>query len=185
MSNSRVFVITGPTAVGKGTVMKQLIARFPSVWLSISATTRDPRPGEINGVDYYFVSEQRFDQLVESRAMLEWALVHGLHRYGTPREPVEQAVRQGKTVVLELDLAGARQVRVSMPEAVHIFIAPPSWEELVHRLVGRGTESAAEQARRLATARVELAAESEFDTVVVNNTVDQTVSDLAHAMQLA
>lgn len=185
MSNSRVFVITGPTAVGKGTVMKQLIARFPSVWLSISATTRDPRPGEINGVDYYFVSEQRFDQLVESGAMLEWALVHGLHRYGTPREPVEQAVRQGKTVVLELDLAGARQVRVSMPEAVHIFIAPPSWEELVHRLVGRGTESAAEQARRLATARVELAAESEFDTVVVNNTVDQTVSDLAHAMQLA
>lgn len=166
-------------------MMKQLIARFPSVWLSISATTRDPRPGEINGVDYYFVSEQRFDQLVESRAMLEWALVHGLHRYGTPREPVEQAVRQGKTVVLELDLAGARQVRVSMPEAVHIFIAPPSWEELVHRLVGRGTESAAEQARRLATARVELAAESEFDTVVVNNTVDQTVSDLAHAMQLA
>lgn len=185
MGNSRVFVVTGPTAVGKGTIMKRLVARFPNVWLSISATTRPPRAGERDGIDYYFVSEQKFDELVDSGAMLEWATVHGLHRYGTPRTAVQQALHQGKTVVLELDLAGSRQVRRSMPEAVHIFLAPPSWDELVGRLAGRGTEDASEQARRLETARVELAAEDEFDIVIVNTTVEQAVSDMAHAMQLA
>ncbi|MDD7465848.1 MAG: guanylate kinase [Actinomycetaceae bacterium] len=185
MGSSHVFVLTGPTAVGKGTVIKQLTARFPDVWLSISATTRPPRAGEIDGVDYYFVSEQKFDELVRSGAMLEWARVHGRHRYGTLRTAVERALEQGKTVLLELDLAGSRQVRQSMPEAVHIFLAPPSWDELVGRLVGRGTEDASEQARRLETARVELAAENEFDMVVVNTTVEQAVIDIAHAMQLA
>lgn len=178
MDKPRAYVISGPTAVGKGTVLRELFAQAPECWYSVSATTRAPRPGEVDGESYFFVSDAEFDDLVESGQMLEWALVHGIHRYGTPRQPVLDALNLGKTVVLELDLAGARQVRESMPEATQIFIAPPSWEDLLERLRGRGTESAEEQERRLQTARVELAAEPEFDHVVVNTTVAQATDEL-------
>ena len=185
MSAGKVFVITGPTAVGKGTVERELLAHHPELWWSVSATTRKPRPGEVHGQSYYFVSEDEFDELVNSGNMLEWALVHKVHRYGTPRKPVEQALAEGKTAILELDLAGARQVRESLPEAVQVFIAPPSWEDLVARLIGRGTEAPEEQARRLDTARTELAAADEFDYVVTNDTVAHATAELERIIGLS
>ncbi|GAA4109878.1 guanylate kinase [Enteractinococcus coprophilus] len=179
-----VTVLAGPTAVGKGTVSQYIREHYPQVCLSVSATTREPRPGEIDGVHYSFVSPQRFDELVEQGKMLEWAQVHGLNKYGTPRDMVDNALAQGKHVLLEIDLQGARQVRQSMPEATFVFLAPPSWEELVRRLVGRGTETAKEQRRRLETAKLELAAEPEFDAVIVNDTVGQAAARLVEVMQL-
>ena len=176
--DNRAFVVVGPSGVGKGTVLKEALARAPECWLSVSATTRDPRPGEREGVDYFFVSDERFDELVETGQMLEWALVHGVNRYGTPRGPVDDAAARGRIPVLELDLAGARQVRPSMPEAAQIFIAPPAWEELERRLRGRGTESPEEIARRLETAREEMAAMEEFDVVVVNDSVSRATEEL-------
>ncbi|GAA4472486.1 hypothetical protein GCM10023190_03020 [Enteractinococcus fodinae] len=133
---------------------------------------------------YSFVSHQQFDQLIEENQMLEWAQVHGLNKYGTRRDTVEDAIAKGKHVLLEIDLQGARQVRKTMPEALFVFLAPPSWEELVRRLVGRGTETAAEQQRRLETAKLELAAEPEFDAVIVNDTVGQASARLVELMQL-
>lgn len=177
-----VTVLAGPTAVGKGTVSAFIRAQYPEIWLSVSATTRAPRPGEIPGVHYDFVSEDEFTALVESGQMLEWAVVHGRNRYGTPRRPVEEARDAGRPVLLEIDLAGARQVRQSMPEARFVFLAPPSWEELVDRLVGRGTEGPEERERRLATAREELAAESEFDVTIVNDEVARAAAALAAEM---
>ncbi|MDP9832371.1 guanylate kinase [Trueperella abortisuis] len=179
----QAFVLTGPTAVGKGTVIAELRKRLPSLWFSISATTRSPRPGEVGGVNYYFVTHDEFDRLVAEGRMLEWALVHGLNKYGTPRGPVEEALAEGRTVLLEVDLAGARQIRQSMPEAYQIFLAPPSWEDLEARLRGRGTEGEEEQLRRLETAKVELAAEGEFDEVVVNETVAQATEDILKIMR--
>ena len=164
-------VLAGPSAVGKGTVAAQVRAEHPEVWLSVSATTRPPRPGEVDGVHYHFVDDATFDDLVDSGQMLEWAVVHGRARSGTPRLPVEQALAAGRPCLLEIDLQGARQVRVAMPDALLVFLAPPSWEELVRRLVGRGTENEAERAGRLDTARAELAAESEFDVTIVNDDV--------------
>lgn len=184
MSPARVFVISGPSGVGKGTVVARLVELYPDLMVSVSATTRSPRPGEIPGESYIFTSDATFDSLVASDGLLEWALVHGTARYGTPRAPVEAAVEAGRTVILEIELQGARQVRQTYPAAVHIFLAPPSWAELVSRLAGRGTETADQQARRLQTARVELAAEGEFDHVVVNRDVDQTVAELADLMGL-
>lgn len=184
IATGQAFVVAGPTAVGKGTVLREVMARAPQCWMSISATTRSPRPGEIDGKHYYFVTDSEFDELVSSGQMLEWAEVHGMHRYGTPRGPVEDAMAKGKTVILELDLAGARQVRESLPEAVQIFIAPPSWAELEYRLRKRGTESPEEQERRLKTAKVELAAEREFDHIVINDTVAQATDDILHIMGL-
>lgn len=174
-----VTVLAGPTAVGKGTVSAAVRRRHPSIWMSVSATTRAPRPGEVDGVHYRFVSEDEFTRLVETGQMLEWAVVHGRHRYGTPRRPVEEAVAAGRPVLLEIDLAGARQVRESMPEARFVFLAPPDWDTLVARLVGRGTESSAERERRLETARVELAAEAEFDVTIVNDRVERAADELA------
>lgn len=179
----QAFVLTGPTAVGKGTVIAELRKRLPSLWFSISATTRSARPGEVDGVNYYFVTHDEFDRLVAEGRMLEWALVHGLNKYGTPRGPVEEALAEGRTVLLEVDLAGARQIRQSMPEAYQIFLAPPSWEDLKARLRGRGTEGEEEQLRRLETAKVELAAEGEFDEVVVNETVAQATEDILKIMR--
>ncbi|MCI7305038.1 MAG: guanylate kinase [Trueperella sp.] len=179
----QAFVLTGPTAVGKGTVIAELRKRLPSLWFSISATTRSARPGEVDGVNYYFVTHDEFDRLVAEGRMLEWALVHGLNKYGTPRGPVEEALAEGRTVLLEVDLAGARQIRQSMPEAYQIFLAPPSWEDLEARLRGRGTEGEEEQLRRLETAKVELAAEGEFDEVVVNETVAQATEDILKIMR--
>ncbi|MDY5584470.1 MAG: guanylate kinase [Arcanobacterium sp.] len=177
-NQARVFVITGPTAVGKGTIRKELFSQLPNLWFSVSATTRDQRPGEEHGKDYFFISAAEFDELVANKQMLEWAVVHKVNRYGTPRQPVLEALDSGKIAILELDLAGARQVRETMPEATQIFIAPPSWEELERRLVGRGTETAEEQARRLETAKLELAAQAEFDFVIINDTVANATNKL-------
>lgn len=177
--SARLTVLAGPTAVGKGTVSADIRARHPEIWLSVSATTRAPRPGEIDGVHYFFVDEARFDEMVEHGELLEWAVVHGAHRYGTPRAAVEERLAAGRPVLLEIDLQGARQVKKSMPGAHFVFLAPPSWDELVRRLVGRGTEGESERERRLETARVELAAESEFDLVIVNDDVTRAADELA------
>lgn len=175
---SRLTVLAGPTAVGKGTVVRALRAREPDIWISVSATTRAPRPGEIDGVHYFFVTPERFDEMIANGELLEWAVVHGVHRYGTPRGPVEEHLATGLPVLLEIDLQGARQVRRTMPDAQFVFLAPPSWDELVHRLVGRGTEGAEERERRLVTAREELAAENEFDATIVNDTVEAAAAEL-------
>ncbi len=158
--------------------------RYPDVWLSVSVTTRSPRPGEVEGVHYHFASDEEFDRLAAEGQLLEWAVVHGRHRYGTPRGPVEQVLAEGRPALLEIDLQGARQVRATMPGARFVFLAPPSWDELVRRLVGRGTEDEAERERRLATARTELAAEAEFDVTVVNADVRQAGDDLVSSMGL-
>ena len=184
MSRSDLTVLSGPTAVGKGTVVARLAAEHPEIFVSVSATTRPPRPGEQHGVHYLFVSEAEFDALVEGGLLLEWARVHGVHRYGTPRAPVLEATRAGRPALLEIDLQGARQVRQNWPEARFVFLAPPSWEELVRRLVGRGTESAEQRERRLQTARAELEAQREFDAVVVNGEVSQAVEDLVELVRL-
>ena len=179
-----VAVISGPTAVGKGTVVAELLRRHPDLMVSRSTTTRPPRPHEVDGVQYDFVTDEQFDDLVSSDGLLEWATVHGVHRYGTPRKPVLDAVSAGRVVILEIDLQGARQVRESLPSATRVFLAPPSWDELVHRLVGRGTESPEQQQRRLATARTELASADEFDAVVVNDEVDLAVERLVDLLGL-
>lgn len=174
----RLTILSGPTAVGKGTVMARLRVDHPDVWISVSATTRPPRPGEVDGVHYLFVSEEEFDALVDTDALLEWAVVHGRHRYGTPRGPVDAALATGRPALVEVDLQGARQIRRRCPDAQFVFLAPPDRDELVRRLVGRGTEDAEEQARRLRTAEGELAAVDEFDHVVVNGEIAQAVADL-------
>ena len=180
----RLTVLAGPTAVGKGTVTAWVRQHHPEVWISVSATTRAPRPGEIDGVHYYFVSEAEFDQMIRDGALLEWAVVHGRRRYGTPRRPVEEALAEGRPALLEIDLQGARQVRDRMPQARFVFLAPPSWEELVRRLVGRGTEDEEERARRLEDALAELAAEPEFDVTVVNDQVERATAELVRQMGL-
>ena len=182
---SRLVVLAGPTAVGKGTVSTHIRENYPDVHLSVSATTREPRPGEMHGVNYFFVSDDEFDRLVDTDAMLEWATVHNAFRYGTPRGPIDEALAGGRSVLLEIDLQGARQVRKAMPEAILVFLLPPTWEELVRRLVGRGTESPLEQQRRLATAKVELAAQHEFDYRVVNHDVGQAASEVVDLMPIS
>ena len=182
---SDIFVIVGPSGVGKGTVLRELLEREPRCWLSVSATTRPPRPGEADGADYFFVTPEGFDDLVRQGGMLEWALVHGANRYGTPKEPVLRALDEGRVPILEVDLDGARQIRRSLPEAEQIFMAPPSWQELERRLAERGTESEEERERRVDTARRELAAVGEFDAVVVNDSVSRATDELLHIMGLA
>lgn len=181
---SRLTVLAGPTAVGKGTVAAYVVAHYPQVWLSVSVTTRPPRPGEIDGTHYHFVDEAEFDELIASGDLLEYATVHGAARYGTRRRPVEEALRAGRLALLEIDLQGARQVRESMPEALFVFLAPPNWEELVRRLRGRATESAADREVRLRTAQAELAAAEEFDVVVVNDDVERAAEELVSWMSL-
>ncbi len=180
---SGLTVISGPTAVGKGTVVRYLLEHFDDIHLSVSATTRDPRPGEIDGVDYFFLNREEFELLIETGQMLEYATVHGINFYGTPRQPVETAIAAGKHVILEIDIQGARQVKASRPETKTIFIAPPTWDDLVARLKGRGTESEAEQATRLATARVELEAQKEFDFVVINDEVARCAHEVLELMK--
>ncbi|MFS0715088.1 guanylate kinase [Microbacterium sp. 2P01SA-2] len=176
---SRLLVLAGPTAVGKGTVAGHIRDTHPEIMLSVSATTRAPRPGEVDGEHYYFVDDAEFDRLIAEGELLEWATVHNRHRYGTPKAPIEAALAQGRTVLLEIDLQGARQVRAAAPDATLVFLLPPSWDELVERLVGRGTEDAEERARRLRTARVELASQNEFDYRVVNDTVSRAADEVA------
>ncbi len=181
---SRLVVLAGPTAVGKGTVAAAVRQNHPEVWISVSATTRAPRPGEQDGVHYLFVDDAEFDRLIAEDRLLEWAVVHGTHRYGTPRGPVEEALAAGRPAMLEIDLQGARQVRRTMPQALFVFLKPPSWEELVRRLVGRGTESDEERERRLATAVEELEAESEFDVTIVNHEVHDAAAELVALMRI-
>lgn len=178
----RLVVLAGPTAVGKGTLAAYIRRHHPQVWLSVSMTTRQARPGEVDGVHYHFVDDQEFDRLQAAGEFLEWAVVHGRARYGTPRGPVERVLGQGRPALLEIDLAGARQVREAMPEAFCVFLEPPSWEDLVDRLIGRGTESEAEQAVRLETARTELAAAPEFDARIINDDVSRAGEELVSLM---
>ncbi|WP_067441526.1 guanylate kinase [Nocardioides jensenii] len=181
--SNRLVVLAGPTAVGKGTVAAVIRDDHPDVWISVSVTTRPARPGEVDGVHYHFVSDDEFDAMVAEGALLEWAVVHQAARYGTPRRPVEEALASGRPALLEIDLQGARQVKQNMPEALFVFLTPPSWDELVRRLVGRGTEDERERERRLETARVELAAEPEFDVTIVNREVHAAADELVTLMK--
>jgi guanylate kinase len=178
----RLVVLAGPTAVGKGSVSAYIREHHPEIQLSVSATTRPPRPGEIDGVHYYFVTDAEFDRMIVEHELLEWAVVHNSYRYGTPRPPIDAALSAGKPVLLEIDLQGARNVRAELPGAILVFLLPPSWEELVRRLTGRGTEDPSEQARRLETARVELAAQDEFDYRVVNTEVGAAAREVVELM---
>ncbi len=180
---NQLIVLAGPTAVGKGTVVKYILEHYPNVHLSVSATTRAPRPGEVEGESYYFLTHEQFDEMIAAGDMLEYAVVHGQNKYGTPKQPVVAALAAGRQVILEIDIQGARQVKKAWPEAKLVFIAPPSWDELVSRLKGRGTESAEEQARRLETAKLELSAQNEFDYVVINDEVARCASEVVDLMQ--
>jgi len=179
VTHGRVLVLSGPSAVGKSTVVRRLREQVPNLHFNVSATTRAPRPGELDGIDYHFVSAERFQKMIDSGELLEWAEIHGgLHRSGTPSAPVIDAAAIGKPVLIEVDLAGARSIKKAMPEVITVFLAPPSWEELKQRLIGRGTETPETMARRLATAEAELAAQGEFDVVVVNSQLDSACSQL-------
>lgn len=180
---TRLTVIAGPTAVGKGTVVAEILKRHPEIKVSVSATTREPRPGEVDGIDYFFWSKEQFDRSIQAGEMLEYAVVHGENQYGTPRIPVETALAAGDQIILEIDIQGARQVKSAMPDANLIFIAPPTWHELVRRLTSRGTEDPSEQKRRLETARIELAAQDEFDHVVTNDDVARCAQEVVDLMQ--
>ncbi|MCB0926462.1 MAG: guanylate kinase [Mycobacterium sp.] len=172
-------VLSGPSAVGKSSVVARLRAELPEMYFSVSATTRAPRPGEVEGVDYHFVGPAEFDRLIRDGELLEWAEIHGgLQRSGTPAAPVYDAARAGRPVLIEVDLAGARAVKAILPEALTVFLAPPSFEVLRERLTGRGTEPADVQSRRLETARAELAAQGDFDTVVVNTQLESACAEL-------
>ena len=176
-------MLSGPSGVGKSTVVRRLRQDHPEVWVSVSVTTRHPRPGEVDGLHYSFVGRDAFAAMVEAGELLEWAEFAG-HSYGTPRGPVLQQQARGVPVLLEIDLQGARQVRSTWPGARFIFLAPPSWEELIRRLHGRGTESDEQRTRRLETARAEMAAASEFDEVIVNVEVGRTVVELVDLLGL-
>jgi guanylate kinase len=174
-----IVVLSGPSAVGKSTVVRCLRERIPDLHFSVSVTTRPPRPGEVDGVDYSFVTAERFQQLIDDGELLEWAEIHGgLHRSGTPAAPIREATEAGQPVLIEVDLAGARAVKEAMPEVITVFLAPPSWEALESRLSGRGTETAEVMARRLDTARAELAAQKDFDEVVVNSELESACGEL-------
>lgn len=180
--HGRLIVLCGPAGVGKGTVLGRVREQHPQIWLSVSATTRKPRPGEVDGVNYFFMTEQEFLAKEDAGEFLETADVFGLAHYGTPVKPVVEHLEQNIPVILEIDIQGARSVKQRAGElgldVMTVFIAPPSFEELERRLVGRGTEAPEQQAKRLETAKIELAAEPEFDKVIVNNVVDDAANEL-------
>lgn len=180
--HGRLIVLCGPAGVGKGTVLGRVREQHPQIWLSVSATTRKPRPGEVDGVNYFFMTEQEFLAKEDAGEFLETADVFGLAHYGTPVKPVVEHLEQNIPVILEIDIQGARSVKQRAGElgldVMTVFIAPPSFEELERRLVGRGTETPEQQAKRLETAKIELAAKPEFDKVIVNNVVDDAANEL-------
>jgi len=180
--HSRLTVLSGPSGVGKSTVVAELNRTCPKIWISVSVTTRPPRPGEVDGREYHFVDDKEFDRLVASGALLEWARFAG-NRYGTPREPLNERLEAGVSCLLEIDLAGARQVKRVVPDARLVFLAPPSWDELVRRLIGRGTEPAEVLERRLTAAREELAAADEFEVTLVNTSVKDVCRQLVALME--
>ncbi len=173
----RLTVLSGPSGVGKDSVIEMVRARSPWVWLSVSVTTRPRRPAEVHGVHYFFVDREEFERLRDADELLEWAEFAG-HLYGTPRAPVMRRLQQGEPVLLKIDLQGARQIRQRMPDARLVFLAPPSWEELKRRLIGRGTDDPETIRRRLEHAREELAAEPEFDVTIVNDSVVRAADEL-------
>ena len=179
----RLIVLAGPSGVGKTTIVSALRRRLPELYFSVSATTREPRRGEVDGRDYHFVGPAGFDGLVERGELLEWAEIHGgMQRSGTPRGPVEQALAAGRPVLVEVDLQGARAIKAAVPESVTVFVAPPSFEELTRRLRARGTESEAAFSRRIETAREEMAARTEFDVTLVNDDVEVVATRLVELM---
>jgi guanylate kinase len=180
--HSRLTVLSGPSGVGKSTVIAELRRISPDIWISVSATTRRPRPGEVDGREYFFVDDSEFDRLIAGGALLEWAQFAG-YRYGTPRRPLNEKLAAGVACLLEIDVAGARQVRRAAPDARLVFLAPPSWDELVRRLTGRGTEPPEVLARRLAAAQDELAAAAEFDITLVNTSVQDVCRQLIALME--
>ncbi|UIZ93230.1 guanylate kinase [Corynebacterium sp. CNCTC7651] len=183
-SRGRLVVLAGPSAVGKSTVVQRLRSDVPDLYFSVSMTTRAPRPGEVDGRDYFFVSPAQFQDRIDAGEMLEWADIHGgLQRSGTPAGPIREALAAGQPVLVEVDLEGARNIKRLMPEAATVFLAPPSWEILVQRLTGRGTETEDVIARRLETAREELNAQGEFDSVVVNDDVERAVAAIAEILK--
>ncbi|MCS5479568.1 guanylate kinase [Corynebacterium sp. YIM 101645] len=181
---SRLVVLAGPSAVGKSTVVHRLRSDVDRLYFSVSMTTRAPRPGEVDGVDYFFVTPDQFQENIDRGLMLEWADIHGgIQRSGTPAAPVQEALSEGRPVLIEVDMEGARNVKSMMPEAETVFLAPPSWEVLVERLTGRGTEPEDVITRRLETAREELTCQDWFDHVVVNDQVDDAVSAISGILQ--
>jgi guanylate kinase len=183
MTTGKLVVLSGPSAVGKGTIAKYIIDSYPNYFLSVSATTRDPRPSEIDGQSYVFVSESEFRVMADSGELLEWASVHGSNLYGTPRKPVVEALAKGHNVLLEIDVQGAFQVRRSFNDAMLIFISPPAFEELEARMSTRGTESSLDRANRLESARVELGLASEFDFQVVNDEVARCAQQVVELVE--
>ena len=183
MTPARLTVLSGPSGVGKGSLISVVRRRHPQVWLSVSVTTRLPRPGEQDGVEYHFVSAEEFDRMVAAGELLEHASYAG-HSYGTPRRPVEEQLAAGVPALLEIELQGARLVRVAMPDARLVCLAPPSFDELARRLTGRGTEDPERVRRRLDLARIEMAAEDEFDEVVVNDDLEAAADRLVALMEI-
>lgn len=179
----KLIVMAGPSAVGKGTLASHIVANFDRFMLSVSATTRSPREGEIDGVSYIFLTDEQFKDRADTGQMLEWATVHGKHSYGTPREPVEQGLANGFNVILEIDVQGAFQVRASFPEALLVFVKPPNFEELRARLDKRGTESEEDKRIRLETARNELDQAYQFDFSVINDEVARCAKEVVDLVQ--
>ena len=181
--SGRLFVITGPSGVGKGTIVSRLLSIYKKVWLSVSSTTRKPRAGEIHGEHYFFTAREDFNQLIASGGFLEWAEFAG-NFYGTPVDAVQTKIKEGRTVLLEIELEGARQVKKSYENAFMIFIAPPDFNELEKRIRGRATDSEMSIKKRLERAQEELKAKEEFDAIVINNDLEKAVKDVALVMNL-